>query len=154
MPFVSLPSEEVLSEGIRIMQAGLESAKTAAAYSKPVLDKSVNLTAEAFTWSAQNPALAACAVVGTTGAIMVAAPGLATAPVLSIIGFGNGIQASSLAAAAHSTIGNIGAGSMMAIAQSAGAGGSGLAVINGVAQLGGVAMTAGASTLAWIKARL
>jgi hypothetical protein len=43
---------------------------------------------------------------------------------------------------------------MMAIAQSAGAGGSGLAVVNGVAQLGGIAMTAGASTLAWIKARL
>jgi hypothetical protein len=55
MPFVSLPSEEVLSEGIRIMQAGLESAKTAAAYSKPVLDKSVNLTAKVSIFQGKNP---------------------------------------------------------------------------------------------------
>ena len=41
------------------------------------------------------------------------------------------------AAAAHSGIGNIAAGSTMAVGQSAGAGGSGLVIVNGAAQLGG-----------------
>ena len=46
------------------------------------------------TWSAQNPILAAYAVVGTTGATILAAPGLVTAPVLSSLGFSmSGIQA-------------------------------------------------------------
>lgn len=40
----------------------------------------------------------------------------------------------------------------MAIVQSAGAGGSGLAVVNGVAQLGGAAMAAGSATIAWFNA--
>lgn len=42
----------------------------------------------------------------------------------------------------------------MAIVQSAGAGGSGLAVVNGVVQLGGATMAAGSGALAWIKAKL
>jgi hypothetical protein len=42
----------------------------------------------------------------------------------------------------------------MAIGQSAGAGGSGLVIVNGAAQLGGAAMTVGSVGLAWIKAKL
>lgn len=60
----------------------------------------------------------------------------------------------SAAAAAQSWIGNVAAGSTMAIGQSAGAGGSGLVVVNGAAQLGGAAMTMGSASLAWVKAKL
>lgn len=42
----------------------------------------------------------------------------------------------------------------MALGQSAGAGGSGLVIVNGAAQLGGVAMTVGSASLAWFKAKL
>lgn len=56
-----------------------------------------------------------------------------------------------MAAVAHSWVGNIAAGSIMAIGQSAGAGGGGIAIVNGVAQLGGVAMGLGSAGLAWLK---
>lgn len=42
----------------------------------------------------------------------------------------------------------------MAVGQSAGAGGSGLVLVNGAAQLGGAAMTVGSASLAWAKAKL
>ncbi|KAJ5971838.1 uncharacterized protein N7479_001756 [Penicillium vulpinum] len=115
----------------KILQAGLEGGKLA------------------------NPVLAACVVVGASGAVVFAAPGLATAPVLSSMGFTTGgIHAGSAAAVAHGLVGNIAAGSAMAIGQSAGAGGSGLVIVNGAAQLGGAAMTVGSASLAWIKAKL
>jgi len=38
----------------------------------------------------------------------------------------------------------------MAIGQSAGAGGAGVAIVNGVAQLGGAAMGLGSASLAWL----
>ena len=60
----------------------------------------------------------------------------------------------SAAAAAHSSVENIAPGSVMALGQSAGAGGSGLVLVNGAAQLGGVAMTVGSASLAWFKAKL
>lgn len=60
----------------------------------------------------------------------------------------------SAAATAHSWIGNIVAGSAMAIGQSAGAGGNGLVVINGAVQLGGAAIAVGSAGLAWIKTQL
>ncbi|KAF3398259.1 hypothetical protein F1880_005618 [Penicillium rolfsii] len=155
MPFRNLSPEDVISGGTRIMRAGLESGKIVGTYGKPALEKSANLTAQAASWGAQNPILATCAVVGTTGAVVLAVPGLVTAPVLSSMGFTiGGIQAGSAAAAAHSWIGNIAAGSAMAIGQSAGAGGSGLVVVNGAAQLGGAAMTVGSASLAWVKAKL
>ncbi|EAW09046.1 uncharacterized protein ACLA_077930 [Aspergillus clavatus NRRL 1] len=107
------------------------------------------------TWSYENPLLAACAVGVVTGVAVVAAPGLATAPVLSTLGFtASGVKAGSLAAAVHSTIGNAVAGSALAISQSAGAGGAGLAVINGAAQVGGAAMSIGSVGLAWAKSKL
>ncbi|KAJ5244803.1 hypothetical protein N7489_004899 [Penicillium chrysogenum] len=65
-----------------------------------------------------------------------------------------GIQAGSAAAAAHGWIGNIAAGSAMSVGQSAGAGGSGLVIVNGAAQLGGAAMTVGSASVAWVKAKL
>ncbi|KAJ5472010.1 hypothetical protein N7539_008579 [Penicillium diatomitis] len=165
----------MLNRGIRIVRAGLEGGKIVGTYGKPALEKSANLTAQvrihllftekaltsiaeiwqASSWGAQNPILATCAVVGTTGAVVLAVPGLVTAPVLSSMGFTiGGIQAGSAAAAAHSWIGNIAPGSAMAVGQSAGAGGSGLVVVNGAAQLGGAAMTVGSASLAWVKAKL
>lgn len=60
----------------------------------------------------------------------------------------------SAAATVHSSIGNIVAGSAMAIGQSAGVGGNGLVIVNGAAQLGGAVMTVGSAGLVWIKAKL
>lgn len=73
------------------------------AYGRPAVEKSVNLTAkvnlyrialkavakilQAASWSAQSPLLAGCVAVGMAGAAIVAAPGLATAPILSVMGF-------------------------------------------------------------------
>lgn len=96
------------------MRAGLESGKIVGTYGKPALEKSANLTAQvrihlqctekaltsiaeirqAAKWGAQNPIIATCAVVGTTGAVVLAVPGLVTTPVLSSMGFTiGGIQA-------------------------------------------------------------
>lgn len=96
------------------MRAGLEGGKIVGTYGKPVLEKSANLTAQvrihllctekalisvaeirqAANWGAQNPIIATCAVVGTTGSVVLAVPGLVTALVLSSIGFAiGGIQA-------------------------------------------------------------
>ncbi|KAJ5142346.1 hypothetical protein N7526_003341 [Penicillium atrosanguineum] len=138
MPFRSLSPEDVISGGTRLVRAGLEGGKSAVAHGKPALERAANLTAQAANWGAQNPASFACAAVGATGALVFVAPGLVSIPLLSSIGFtANGIQAGSAAAAAHSQIGNIVCGSAMAITQSAGAGGSGLVIVNGVTQLGG-----------------
>ncbi|KIW35536.1 uncharacterized protein PV07_02226 [Cladophialophora immunda] len=107
--------------------------------------------AAAAAWTAQNPGLATC---GTVGVVLVAAPGLVVAPVLSVVGFGaGGVGAGTLAAGIHGGIGNVAAGSTFAVAQSAGAAGAGLAVINGVVQGAGVAMTAGSGVAAWVKSK-
>ncbi|KAJ5417395.1 uncharacterized protein N7487_000945 [Penicillium crustosum] len=155
MAFRNLSPEDVISRGTRIVRTGLEGGKIVGTYGKPALEESAKLTAQAANWGARNPILATCAVVGTTGVVVIAVPGLVTAPVLSSMGFtSGGIQAGSTAAAAHSWIGNFAAGSSMAIGQSAGTGGSGLVVVNGAAQLGGAAMTVGSASLAWVKAKL
>lgn len=60
----------------------------------------------------------------------------------------------SLAATAQSVVGNVAAGSTFATLQSAGAGGAGLAVIDGVVQAGVLAVGIGNVGLAWIRARL
>lgn len=63
----------------------------------------------------------------------------------------------SLAAGAHSVIGNIAAGSVFATMQSAGAGGAGLAALNGATQVGAAAvwMAGNANaTVAWARSRL
>ncbi|KAF5552719.1 hypothetical protein FNAPI_7025 [Fusarium napiforme] len=73
-----------------------------------------------------------------TGAVLVVVPGLVATPILGILGFGaGGIAAGSAAAGIQSGIGSVAAGSTFAILQSAGAGGAGLAVVNGVVQAAG-----------------
>ncbi|KID90870.1 hypothetical protein MGU_01824 [Metarhizium guizhouense ARSEF 977] len=80
----------------------------------------------------------AAAVIGT-GAAVVAAPALLSAPALAVAGFSSsGITAGSLAATVQSGIGSVVAGGAFATLQSAGAGGAGLAIVNGVAQGVGV----------------
>ncbi|WKT42642.1 Interferon alpha-inducible protein IFI6/IFI27-like [Fusarium oxysporum f. sp. vasinfectum] len=73
------------------------------------------------------------------GAAMVVAPVIVAGPALAVAGFGaGGIAAGSAAAGVHSGIGSVVAGSAFATLQSAGAGGVGLAVVNGVVQAAGV----------------
>lgn len=60
----------------------------------------------------------------------------------------------SLAAGMQSGIGNVVAGSLFAILQSAGTGGVGLATVNGVVQAGGAMMTAAGGALIRIKSKL
>ncbi|KAK7593650.1 hypothetical protein V3481_004720 [Fusarium oxysporum f. sp. vasinfectum] len=77
------------------------------------------------------------------GAAMVVAPVIVAGPALAVAGFGaGGIAAGSAAASVHSGIGSVVAGSAFATLQSAGAGGVGLAVVNGVVQAAGVVVSA------------
>lgn len=57
----------------------------------------------------------------------------------------------SVAAAAQGSIGNAVAGSLFAMGQSAGAGGTGAAVVNGAVQVGGAVMSLGSAGLAWAQ---
>ncbi|KAF5683147.1 hypothetical protein FDENT_7330 [Fusarium denticulatum] len=82
-----------------------------------------------------------------TGAVLVVVPGLVATLILGILAFGaGGIAAGSAAAGIQSGIGSVAAGSAFATLQSAGAGGAGLAVVNGVVQASGAIV--GASGLA------
>ncbi|KAF5239767.1 hypothetical protein FANTH_9846 [Fusarium anthophilum] len=79
-----------------------------------------------------------------TGAGLIVAPGLVATPILGALGFSaGGIAAGSAAAGIQSGIGIVVAGSPFAILQSAGAGGAGLAVVNGVVQASGAVVGAG-----------
>ncbi|KAJ5622618.1 hypothetical protein N7528_005850 [Penicillium herquei] len=148
MLFENLSFESVIAGGIPVIQAAWEGSKF-------TFEKSTNFTAQAASWSAENPTLAVCAAVGTTGAVLLAAPGAVAAPIISSIGFqAGGIQAGSMAAAVHSSIGNVVSGSAFAMVQSAGAGGSGVVIVNAVTQVGGAAMTMGSAGMAWVKGKL
>ncbi|KAL6235166.1 hypothetical protein BDW75DRAFT_240448 [Aspergillus navahoensis] len=151
--FTHVTSTQLLSNGTKLVQAALtEGVKIAVTYGKPVMESSAGLAAQAIEWASQNPALAAST---TVGAGVIAAPGLVVAPALSALGFSaGGVQAYSLAASAQSVIGNVAAGSMFATLQSAGTGGAGLAVINGIAQTGTLVVGVGSAGLAWVRARL
>lgn len=99
--------EDIISAGTNLAQAGLEAGKQAMEHGKPIVEASANRTAQvrdtspcgtdfppnycqAAEWGAKNPLLAACAA----GAVAVVAPGLATAPILSSLGFtAGGVQA-------------------------------------------------------------
>ncbi|OAG38890.1 hypothetical protein AYO21_06921 [Fonsecaea monophora] len=118
-------------------QLALTASKSTA---KAIRDHGPKAAAAAAAWTVQNPGLAACGAVGTVGIILIAAPGVVVVPVLAELGFGAG--------------GVVAAGSAFAIAQSAGAAGSGLAIVNGVVQVAGFAMTAGSGGLAWIKSKV
>ncbi|KAF5660531.1 hypothetical protein FCIRC_12126 [Fusarium circinatum] len=78
-----------------------------------------------------------------TGAGLIVAPGLVATPLLGALGFSaGGIAAGSAAAGIQSGIGSVVAGSPFSILQSAGAGGAGLAVVNGVVQASGAVVGA------------
>ncbi|KAL3434760.1 hypothetical protein BDV09DRAFT_195620 [Aspergillus tetrazonus] len=147
------PSMQLLSNGIKIIQpAFTEGTKNAVTYGQPVLESLPGLAALAAEWAAKNPGAAVSTVAGIA---VIATPDFVVAPTLSVLGFGpGGVQACSLAATAQSVVGNVAAGSTFATLQSAGAGGAGLAVIDGVVQAGGLAVGIGNVGLAWIRARL
>ncbi|KAK6224521.1 hypothetical protein QIS74_02848 [Colletotrichum tabaci] len=90
---------------------------------------------KAKSWASENPGQAAGLAVGVA---VIGAPALVSAPLLGMAGFGaQGIAAGSAAAAAQAGIGNVAAGGLFATLQSAGMGGYGAAVVNGVVQAGG-----------------
>ncbi|PLB46099.1 hypothetical protein P170DRAFT_479018 [Aspergillus steynii IBT 23096] len=107
---------------------------------------------QAAGWATENPGSAATTALVAVG---IAAPGVLSAPLLSALGFGaGGVQASSLAAGVHSLLGNVAAGSTFATLQSAGAGGAGLAALNGAAQVGAATVGVGNAAVGWARARL
>ncbi|KAF4547163.1 Hypothetical protein D9617_55g071570 [Elsinoe fawcettii] len=90
----------------------------------------------------ENPSASAGVVLAATGFSVLAAPAIVSAPALLMSGFGStGIGAGTVAAAAQSAVGNVAAGSVFATLQSAGAGGVGLAAVNGMIQIGGGLIT-------------
>ncbi|KAK4196604.1 hypothetical protein QBC40DRAFT_268366 [Triangularia verruculosa] len=104
---------------------------------------------QARCWVAENPGKTAI-IIG--GIALVVAPGIVTSPVLRLIGFGErGVTAGSIAAFIHSCIGNVAAGSAFAIFQSAGAGGAGLAVVNGVVQGAGIIAVSGTVLVSFLE---
>ncbi|CBF81248.1 hypothetical protein AN5765.2 [Aspergillus nidulans FGSC A4] len=140
---------QLLSNGIQIVQpAFTEGIKNAVAYCQPVMESLPGLAALAAKWAVENPGAAASTVVGIA---VIAAPGFVVSPTLTMLGFGPG---DSLAATAQSVVGNVAAGSTFATLQSAGAGGAGLAVIDGAVQAGGLAVGIWRMGLTWIRARL
>ncbi|KAK3955787.1 hypothetical protein QBC32DRAFT_204534, partial [Pseudoneurospora amorphoporcata] len=89
----------------------------------------------------QNPKTAAALGLTAGGLTVVAAPGLLTGPVLSMIGFGSsGIVGGSFAAGIQGMMGNVVAGSWFAAATSAAMGGCGVPVVAAIGQ--GVGATA------------
>ncbi|KAM5357639.1 hypothetical protein ACJZ2D_016063 [Fusarium nematophilum] len=74
------------------------------------------------------PIPAVIAFIGT-GLAMLLAPVTAASIFLSLLGFKVGVMAGSVAAFIHSMIGNVAAGSIFAVFQSAGAGGAGMGII-------------------------
>ncbi|KAI4170754.1 MAG: hypothetical protein LQ343_004716 [Gyalolechia ehrenbergii] len=86
--------------------------------------------------------------------ILLVAPGLLAGPVLGSVGFGaQGVVRGSAAAAHHAEIGNVVARSFFAVLQSAGAGGYGVAVVNGVVQVGAALMGMGSVIGRWLRGR-
>ncbi|KAL6829114.1 hypothetical protein J3E69DRAFT_364741 [Trichoderma sp. SZMC 28015] len=105
----------------------------------------------------ENPLLTAATVATGTGLLVVAAPAIVTAPIISLAGAAGftsgGIAATSAATTVHASIGNVAAGSIFATLQSAAAGGYGVGVLTGAAQTAGGAV-AGAGGLGGILAYL
>ncbi|KAK4171392.1 hypothetical protein QBC36DRAFT_340076 [Triangularia setosa] len=102
-------------------------------------------------WAAENPGKIAI-IIG--GLILVVNPGLVSGPAFRIAGFGQGgVTADSIAAFVQSYIGNVAVASTFAIFQSAGAGDSGLAVVNGVVQAAGVLAVSGTMLLSFLEAQ-
>ncbi|OCK86955.1 uncharacterized protein K441DRAFT_671561 [Cenococcum geophilum 1.58] len=109
----------------------------AASQAKTFATEQVPKAAGAIVNSArENPGATAGVILATTGLAIVAAPAVVSAPTLLVSGFGStGVGAGTTAAGAQSSIGNVVAGSVFSTLQSAGTGGAGLAVVNGVYSL-------------------
>ncbi|KAF2663860.1 hypothetical protein BT63DRAFT_444318 [Microthyrium microscopicum] len=107
-------------QGPRIVETTAKAAEELAKVADEVLD-----------WIMENPDVVA---IGAAGLIIMIAPGLVSTPLLSLAGFTPlGIAAGSVAAAAQVPVTS--SNSMFAILQSAGAGGDGLAIVNGAIQV-------------------
>ncbi|QDS67891.1 hypothetical protein FKW77_008165 [Venturia effusa] len=99
---------------------------------------------EAGNWVKANPGKTALLVVCVLGIV---APVIIVGPALACLGFGaGGVAAGSAAAGIQAGMGGVAAGSAFALLQSAGAGGAGLLIVNGIVQ--GVAGVGLASTIA------
>ncbi|WRT68988.1 uncharacterized protein IL334_005970 [Kwoniella shivajii] len=82
----------------------------------------------AFQYAKDHP-VQSVAAVGAVAVIV--SPPLVAIPCLNMVGItSSGIQAGSMAAGAHAGIGNLVAGSMIPICQSAAMGGAGMAIVN------------------------
>ncbi|KIX06497.1 uncharacterized protein Z518_04473 [Rhinocladiella mackenziei CBS 650.93] len=138
---------DYVREGSRV--ASRYGSQTAEQVQKAVMEHGSKAAAVVGTFAVENPVLTGLTVLGVS---VVAAPGIFSTSLLSAAGFGaGGVQASSVAATIQGGIGNVVAGSPFAIAQSAGAGGYGAAIVNGIAQLCGGVMASGSAGIAWIR---
>ncbi|KAF6830341.1 hypothetical protein CPLU01_07396 [Colletotrichum plurivorum] len=99
---------------------------------------------EIVEWTKANPKKVITISFMGMGIAVMAAPATTSGPALHVVGFGpNGVIAKSLAALIHSILGDVVAKSTFAILQSAGAGGSGAAIVNGTVQGAGGLVTGG-----------
>ncbi|KAL2138697.1 hypothetical protein VTI28DRAFT_6370 [Corynascus sepedonium] len=102
--------------------------------------------------ASEHPIMTA-AIVG--GVLFTVAPHLLVTPALNAAGFSaNGVVSGSIAAGAQSSIGNVAAGSAFATLQSAGAGGAGATVVNGIIQTAGASVAGVASGAKFLSSRL
>ncbi|TEA12116.1 hypothetical protein C8034_v006545 [Colletotrichum sidae] len=97
-------------------------------------------------WKRKNPKKAIAFSVMGFGLVLNVVPGAVSGPVLQILAFGpGGVVAQSVAAFVHGLIGDVAAGSIFAMLQSAGAGGYGLGIVNGgIRAAGGIVTSAAA----------
>ncbi|KAK1978080.1 hypothetical protein LZ30DRAFT_599936, partial [Colletotrichum cereale] len=99
---------------------------------------------QAKDWVFENPGQATCYAVGAGSLVVLASPALFSSPVLTAVGFGNkGVIAKSVAAGLQSGIGNVVTPSYFATFTSAQMGGYGVAIVNGVVQVGAGAAAVG-----------
>ncbi|KAF3484466.1 uncharacterized protein GIQ15_03790 [Arthroderma uncinatum] len=158
---LELTTKLVAASSSAVTTVTSEGSQLVAAYGPQMLEKASGIThvvyqgaGEATEWGIENPLLATAAVVGSAGVLVIAAPGIVTMPALAAMGFtSTGVQLGSAAAVVQGTIGNVAAGSLFAVAQSAGAGGAGLVAINGGVQAGGALAAAGGG-LAWLRSKV
>ncbi|KAL4779092.1 hypothetical protein BJX76DRAFT_365516 [Aspergillus varians] len=139
----ALPTQ-ILSNGTEVAQkAFTKGTQIAATYGKPALEGSAGALAQAAKWTANNPLLV------VSGAVFIV-PTIVVAPTLSCLGFGAaGVQASSIAAGAQTA--NVAVGSLFATLQSAGAGGAGLAAVNGVVQTSAAGVGIAKAGWTWMR---
>ncbi|EAQ87648.1 predicted protein [Chaetomium globosum CBS 148.51] len=137
-PVVSRPRE--MDKAKKAAQAAAKAANhpaTAAAMNEAI-NTAKSGARHVAKYASAHPYVTGAVVAGTT---IACAPALVTTPFLAVSGFGaGGVGFNTVAAAAHSTIGNVAGGSLFATLQSAGAGGAGAVAVNAAASAGGAAM--------------